>query len=147
MDASTQTTFIGSEKQIEWASDIRQSVLAQIEKTLAPYDVIVRLTVGAWVQAEVSRVNSAQWWIDHRNVEAVAEGFVLTALLREAPADRRADVAEDGFLEGIVLGGVKFSGGHLSNTRDLRLRMVSELLSPEAAREIAAYYADIEAAS
>ena len=143
----TTTTIIGSEKQIEWASDVRQQVIAQIEKILAPYDVIVRLTVGAWAQAEVARVSSARWWIDHRNVEAVAEGFILTALLREAPSDRRADVAEDGFLEGIVLGGVKFSGGRLGTPSDLRLRMVGELLSPEAAREIATYYADLEAAS
>lgn len=141
------TTLTGSEKQIEWASSVRQQVIAQIEKNLASYDVIVRATVEVWAQAEVERIDSAKWWIDHRNAEAVAEGLILTALLREAPATRRADVAEDGFLEGIVLSGVKISGGRLGHVRDLRLQIVSELLSPEAAREIVAYYAELEAAS
>lgn len=62
MDVSSTPTLTGSEKQVAWATDIRDETLAELADAPLAQDIRDETT------RILRRVTSAGWWIDHRDV-------------------------------------------------------------------------------
>lgn len=87
--ASALPTLQGSEKQVSWATTIRDGILKQFESRLAHFEQASdeQLGVNGIANREILRnvltklrsTTSAKWWIDHRNDSPQSLAKLLSA--------------------------------------------------------------------